>query len=461
MKQLALLLLITTIATSIAQAQPFAGGEGTEEDPYQIETVKQLQEILNHTDKHFVQVADIDASETEDWNDGKGFEPIGWTMYCRVSHSYISDPFTGSYDGNGYSIKDLHINLPEEEAVALFGYAVNAEFNNVALLNITVTGNSMTGGLVGWNERGEIISTRATGVVSGSGDVGGLVGNNGGGFTSGRGKIYDSYAVVSVSGRGRVGGLVGSSGGDIVHSFSAGDVTGGGNVGGLVGWNAYAASVLNSYSTGPVTGGTQAGGLVGRNTGKIIQSFANGKVSGDDNVGGLAGTNEATVEASYWDTESSNQSEGTGNGDVEGAIGLTTDQMTGTAAHFNMQGFDFEETWLLTEGYPALYWEDVKSIEVYAETFDQELPDGYTLWQNYPNPFNPSTQIRFAIPEQAHVRLSVYNMLGQQIATLVDETRPAGWHDVTFDASGLSSGTFIYRIEAGEYVETRSMMLVK
>ena len=83
------------------------------------------------------------------------------------------------------------------------------------------------------------------------------------------------------------------------------------------------------------------------------------------------------------------------------------------------------------------------------------------LKQNYPNPFNPGTQIRFAVPEEAHVRLTVYNMLGQHVSTLVNETRSTGWHDVTFDASGLSSGFYIYRMETNDFVETRQMMLVK
>lgn len=88
-------------------------------------------------------------------------------------------------------------------------------------------------------------------------------------------------------------------------------------------------------------------------------------------------------------------------------------------------------------------------------------PEDFALDQNYPNPFNPSTQIRFAIPEQSHVRLTVYNLLGQEVAQLLDETRSPGRHNVTFDATGLSSGMFIYRLEAEGYVETRQMMFVK
>ena len=87
--------IILLLALFIVNAQPikaqFAGGSGTEEDPFQISTVDQLQEIRNHTDKHFIQINDIDASETENWNDGKGFNPIGDDV-VRFRGSYIGGP---------------------------------------------------------------------------------------------------------------------------------------------------------------------------------------------------------------------------------------------------------------------------------------------------------------------------------------------------------------------------------
>lgn len=83
------------------------------------------------------------------------------------------------------------------------------------------------------------------------------------------------------------------------------------------------------------------------------------------------------------------------------------------------------------------------------------------LHQNYPNPFNPVTNITYELSEQASVRLEVYNVLGQRITTLVEETQSPGTYEVQFDALNLSSGTYIYRLEAGDHVESRQMMFVK
>ena len=88
-------------------------------------------------------------------------------------------------------------------------------------------------------------------------------------------------------------------------------------------------------------------------------------------------------------------------------------------------------------------------------------PGVFALGQNYPNPFNPSTNIEFAVPVDTRVKLSVYNSLGAQIATLVDESLKAGVYVAPFDASQLPSGTYSYRIVTGEFTQTRQMVLAK
>ena len=92
---------------------------------------------------------------------------------------------------------------------------------------------------------------------------------------------------------------------------------------------------------------------------------------------------------------------------------------------------------------------------------DEELPVALSLEQNYPNPFNPSTFIRWAQPQTGQVRLSVYNMLGQEVATLTDEVRPAGTHEIRLDALGWASGVYVYVLEAGEQTLTQKMILLK
>jgi hypothetical protein len=95
------------------------------------------------------------------------------------------------------------------------------------------------------------------------------------------------------------------------------------------------------------------------------------------------------------------------------------------------------------------------------QRFGEELPVEFTLNQNYPNPFNPTTNIRFGLPESADVTLEVYTVLGQRVMTLVNENRSAGWHTVSFNGAGLSSGVYVYRIQAGGMVQTKKLILVK
>ncbi|MBK7105565.1 MAG: T9SS type A sorting domain-containing protein [Ignavibacteriae bacterium] len=97
--------------------------------------------------------------------------------------------------------------------------------------------------------------------------------------------------------------------------------------------------------------------------------------------------------------------------------------------------------------------DDVKNYDI--------IPQKYVLEQNYPNPFNPSTTIRYSIKQQGKVLLKIYNIIGQEIATLVNEIKNAGNYEFNFDASNLASGMYIYQLQSGSYVDVKKMVLLK
>ncbi len=236
------------------------------------------------------------------WTTGAGWQPIGDS----------SDAFTGKFEGNDHTISDLTIDRSlTTEWIGLFGYTGSgAEIANVGLLNVNITGSSNVGSLVGSND-GSITNSYATGSVSGD-TAGGLVGGNGGSITN-------SYATGSVSGD-TAGGLVGGNGGSITNSYATGSVSGD-TAGGLVGQNNF-GSIRNSYATGSVSGGS-AGGLVGVNSGSIANSYAMGSISGSfffGSAGGLVGD-------SYFGFIANSYATGfvSGSGSLGGLVGVISD----------------------------------------------------------------------------------------------------------------------------------------
>lgn len=95
------------------------------------------------------------------------------------------------------------------------------------------------------------------------------------------------------------------------------------------------------------------------------------------------------------------------------------------------------------------------------KTLAEGKPDKFELAQNFPNPFNPSTIISYQLPTNGYVTLKIYDLLGQEIATLVNEQKSAGKYEVKFDAGNLASGVYIYRIQAGEFNASKKLMLLK
>ncbi|MEX0779997.1 MAG: T9SS type A sorting domain-containing protein [Balneolales bacterium] len=135
---------------------------------------------------------------------------------------------------------------------------------------------------------------------------------------------------------------------------------------------------------------------------------------------------------------------------------------------FELNGLDTEENYISLRAFNhsdkiIKSFEEISILngELTSIESREEVTFSYDLHQNYPNPFNPSTQIQYSVKYAGDVHLAVYNMLGQQVSVLINEYKPAGMHEATFDASHLSSGVYLYRIQAGNFVRTRNLTLIK
>ncbi|NLL88763.1 MAG: hypothetical protein GX228_07535 [Firmicutes bacterium] len=390
----------------------FDGGTGSAASPFRIATAKQLNNVRNYLNKHFVLVADIDLSK---FSDGSGWAPIGGD----------SDRFSGTFDGGGYTISNLKITDPEANYLGLFGYLYRASVSGLNLENVDISGNNYVGALAGSAGESVIEECTVSGTISGNDSVGGLVGSISysevvncaasavnvqgnqrvGGLVGS--SMFDSYiyrcsAVGTVNGSMWVGGIAGNSQGgtfeyccadvDITFSnvygggiagyalngtisacYAVGSVTGTdqfqNDAGGLVGWN-HDNDITNCFATGAVTGGSNVGGLVGRHTGwerepYIRDCYAVGEVTtlaSSTKVGGLVGElSGSSVINSYYDSETTGQSD-TGKGAPR-----TTEQMmqktTFKYVRFDPQQgmeveirWDFDTVWDIDEGssYPFL-----------------------------------------------------------------------------------------------------------
>ena len=267
---------------------------------------------------------DIDASGTALWNDEgtgigelEGFKPIGDIgVYDDENQSWTNGrPFTGVFDGNGFAIRGLTINRPDQIGVGLFSrLADSATVRNVRLTETAVQGYYPVGGLAGLSF-GTMIGCSSTGTVTGVAYVGGLAGR------VEAGTLRRCHAAGSVS----------------ADLFSAGGLAG----------DLEAGTVSACYATAAVDGDTAVGGLVGSNFGLIDTCYAAGNVTGNGAAGGLAGEGFGSANSSYWDADESGQALSAG-GEAR-----TTAQMR---QQTTFVGWDFVALWGIVEnaGYPYL-----------------------------------------------------------------------------------------------------------
>ncbi len=303
-------------------------------------TVEQLQKIGRDPDYpingSYYLANDIDATETQYWNNREGFRPIGRrdkqlfegiTGWVRKQFQFYCQEFEGTFDGKGHKISGLHIVPKKEEAEFIGLFALIGEkgcVRNLIIENVYIEDNDPLGisllGTVAGENKGIIENVHTSGNLYGLSYIGGIVGGNYNEIKecSSSCNIKGEWAIGGISGKNTssishcsfsgtitpnhiisrayegiyMGGIIGSNYlevGKISYCYSTGSIEGKEYIGGLVGVNS--GEVFNCYATGSVKGVEFVGGFVGKNLGKINNCYSKGNVQGDNSVGGFVGQN--------------------------------------------------------------------------------------------------------------------------------------------------------------------------
>jgi len=499
-------------------------GSGTSDDPYLIASLSDLYWMTQSNSewgKAFKQTADIDASSTSLWESGAGFLPIGDVNGTSFSGSYdgqgykitgisisrIATDRVGFFGGVSGTITNTILENPniagQSITGGLIGAASGATVVDCAVIGGTVRGDGIAGGLIGLLNYSSMNRCYSTTSVSASQYCGGLIGETYGGLTA----CTDCYSTGPVSVTvSECGGLIGVAwGGTISNCYSSGSVSvaGGGVFIGILTSNIFSNCFWDTVASGMGTGFGigSADGLTGMNTTQMKKDSAfllagwSGAVWNIDpgiNTGypflkwQNPGGTPLPVELSSFTATTSNS---------------TTLLTWKTKTEMNNAGFEVERKSMINEQSTMNSWtkvgfvtghgttnspqqysysDNVGTAGTYsyrlkqidhngAFTYSQEIrvevggvPKEFALAQNYPNPFNPTTTISFTLAEDGHVSLKVFDMLGREVQTVVDGNLKAGeLHNAVFDASGLSSGIYFYRLETTKNSLVNKMMLLK
>ncbi|MBW6516390.1 MAG: T9SS type A sorting domain-containing protein [Candidatus Cloacimonetes bacterium] len=268
------LLVILSVNLSYAQ---FAGGDGSEENPYLVESAEHLNEVRNYPKDHFRQITDIDLG---DFAQGEGWETI--------------KEFFGTYYGSGYSITNLKIHRTTTDNVGLFGSANEATIGGIKLIDVEIYGRDNVGSLLGWNENSNIELNYVSGFIHGRSNTGGLVGYQNNGL------LIESSSTSHVEGAQNIGGIVGSLNyGEVKNCFALGTIHGERYIGGLIGSYAANGIVFNSYAAGRVSGERDTGGLIGYGNGTAVNSYWDMEITGQRRSAGGEGRRKQEMTYPY------------------------------------------------------------------------------------------------------------------------------------------------------------------
>ncbi len=426
---------------------PFAGGDGSEENPFQIATAQNLNDIRYNMRAHYIQVADIDISEME-------WEPVGNYINAQDNH-----PFRGKYDGDGFSIEGFTIIAPDDDDIAFFGYLSAAEVTNMVFEEATILaqdnsailavraegetvisncyisgeieGNNNISGVLSYGSDVEIIGTHFDGTVRGRTRTTGLISDSRGTITirgsrvsgniqgqwqfcagviaslSSASIISDTHVDATIEAAGSdSGGFVGWNSGLIENSSFTGSIQGRLSVGGITGQNRGQGTVRNSFVDGAVEGYRSVGGITG-NSGSAVNNgdvaiencYVRGTVHGNDeddsnNIGGIAGQSHGTITGSY-----STASVTGPDGQLSGVLhrrtsGVVTDSYWNTETsglNTSTGGGEGRLTRQMVYPYDDLTYEGWDFDEIWQNDPNELINDGYPVlfWQDIPEPIDP------------------------------------------------------------------------
>ena len=405
------LVILFGFATGVCLAK-YSGGDGSPATPYRISNAYDMNDIGLHEEdwgSHFVMVNDVNLAQFT----GTQFNIIGeWINWFPPDNK----PFTGIFDGNGFTISNFTYQTTDTNGIGLFSCIddPNAIIKDLALIapNVDTGTGKYVGSLVGASTEGTITNCHVVGAyISGNESVGGLIGGMYHNFTQTIGtvsychvtgnivgdfsvggligsiatplptmnSVTNCFAACSVVGDKYIGGLVGSNGltnnepgGLISNCFATGDVDGNDSTGGLVGVNGHFGTILDCYATGNVDGNYNTGGFVGH-SGRpisfkmtISNCYSSGSVTGITDTGGFVGISSDTYYTKcFWDSDINPDVNGIGNKTDPNVVGETTANMQ-TESTFTSAGWDFvgetingaNDIWTIhnTVDYPIHVW---------------------------------------------------------------------------------------------------------
>jgi hypothetical protein len=395
---------------------------------------------------------------------------VGYSTKSTIDYCSVSGTLNGYSDVGGVigycdstNVTHCHSTVEVIGSERVGGLIGNNENSSIAdsYEEGNVVGSIEYGGLVGKNYNSSITRSYATGNltedISGLAVVaGGLIGSN-----SGMNQINDCYASGNIEGEETLGGLIGlSANGNISRCFALGNVNGISlNIGGFIG-DSEADNITDCYSSGAVLGWTNVGGFIGgSNQGLYNNCYAIGHIIGSSIIGGFIGgdANSSTFTNCYWNVETSETSISAG------GEGRFTNEMTYPYAENTYVSWDFDTIWHLddtgmNDGYPYL-----TSVPV---TNDDHIAFSSITLNNYPNPFNPATTIIFELKQGSQTNLSIFNIRGQLVKTILNEKLPVGSHSLQWDGTDnqgkkVSSGLYLCKLVNEGKVQTCKMMLLK